>query len=124
MDWYCDLYLGEKAKKKKDELIRKIKTGKTTVNTYVLTLPAGENNQLEILAVGELDVWYDRLHSPTVVGLACGKKEAIALVRQITEEVYQQTGDVKLRAYLQEKIAGHTQRISRPEERTDDPEDE
>jgi hypothetical protein len=100
MNWYFDLYLGEKAEKKKDDLIRKIKNGKTAVNTYVLTLPANNTNQLEILAAGELDFWYDKLQQPMIVGLACGKKEARALVVRITKDVLQETGGTGIRDYF------------------------
>lgn len=102
MDWYSELYLGEKAKNKKEELIRMIESGKTPVNTYLLTLPADEVNQLEILPAWDLKIWHEGKKCPMIVGLACGKKEAVLLVQRIAEDVLQKTGGVRLREFFLE----------------------
>ena len=38
-----------------------------------------------------------------VVGLGCGRREALALVQKITEDVYRRTGGVMIRAYLEQE---------------------
>ncbi len=104
MDWYSGLYVGEKAKSKKDSLIQMAESGKTPFNTYLLALPFGEANQLEVLPAWDLKFWHeDDGRRLKIVGLACGKKEALSLVRQITEDVFTQTGGVRLRDFFLEK---------------------
>lgn len=100
MNWYPNLYTGERAAKKKETLIQKIESGKTPVNTYLLTLPPGEANQLEILPVWNLKFWCGAYSCPLIVGLGCGKSEAFALVQRIAEDVLRQTGSVDLRGYF------------------------
>ena len=46
MYWYPRLYVGETVKKKKEDLIQKIESGKTPVNTYLVMLSEGRKNQL------------------------------------------------------------------------------
>lgn len=103
MEWYSGLYYGEKAEKKKENLIQKIESGKTPVNIYLLTLPAGDRNQLEILPAWDMKFWCENMECPMIVGLACGKREALGLVQRITEDVLRRTGDVKLREYFQKE---------------------
>lgn len=100
MDWYSELYFGEMAEKKKEKLIRMVESGKTPVNTYLLTLPADEKNQLEILPVRDMRFWHEGRQCPMIVGLACGKQEAVLLVQRITEDVLRRTGGVKLREFF------------------------
>lgn len=94
--------MGKNAEKKKETLIRKIESGETPFNTYLLTLPAGEDNQLEIIPVWNMKFWYNKKNCPTIVGLGCGKSEMIDLVRQITQESVDRTGSADLRKYLEE----------------------
>lgn len=101
MNWYQNLYFGTTAEKKGKTLIQKIESGKTPINTYLLTLSGRPENQMEIVPAWNLKFWYPRQNTPMIVGLACGKEEAFELVRQITEEVYQKTGGVELRRYFE-----------------------
>lgn len=103
MDWYSELYLGEKAEKKKENLIQMVEAGKTPVNTYLLILPPDGRNQLELLPAWDMKFWHED-KCPMVVGLACGKREAVLLVQRITEDVLRQTGTVELREYFLNKF--------------------
>lgn len=98
MEWYRNLYVGQMAKKKRDRLIQKIESGKAPVNVYLITLPGTEANQLEIVPVWNLKFWNRGRTCPLIVGLACGRGEALELLVQITEEVLEETGTVNLRA--------------------------
>ena len=101
MNWYPNLYLGKTAKEKKEKLIQKIESGKTPINTYLLMLASGEANQLEIIPAWNLKFWHDTNHLPMIIGIGCGRRETFELVRRITEEVYQETKDVRLREYFE-----------------------
>ncbi len=101
MNWYPRLYLSKTAEAKKEKLIQKIESGKTPVNTYLLTLAPGERNQLEILPVWDLRFRFNRQQLPLIVGIGCGKAEAFELVRRITEDVYRETGGAGLKKYFE-----------------------
>ncbi|HIR77299.1 MAG TPA: hypothetical protein IAB97_10385 [Candidatus Choladousia intestinipullorum] len=108
MYWYPRLYVGETVKKKKEDLIQKIESGKTPVNTYLVMLSEGRKNQLEIIAVWNLKHWCkDRTHQK-VIGLACGWREAAQLVCRITQDVYEQTGNAEIRAFFEPQFDGRT----------------
>ena len=104
MNWYPKLYLGKSAREKKEKLIQKIESGKTPVNVYLLTLPSGEANQLEIVPAWNLNFPHIRARLPMIVGLGYGRAEAFELVRRIAEDVYRETNGAGLRAYFEEKI--------------------
>lgn len=104
MNWYPDLYLGKMAKQKKEKLIQKIESGKTPINTYLLTLASGDANQLEIVPAWNLKFWYNKSTLPMIVGIGCGRAEALELVRRITEEVYCETKDVRLREFFEQQF--------------------
>ena len=105
MNWYPNLYVGKKAEKKKEYLIRKLETGKTPANTYLLTLPLGEKNQLEIIPAWNLKFWHNKRPVPMIIGLGCGRAEMLELLQQITEEVFRQTGGADLRGYFERTIS-------------------
>ena len=104
MVWYSELYLGKLAREKKEKLIQKIESGKTPVNTYLVTLASGEANQLEIIPAWSLRFSHRRQELPLIVGLGCGRREVFELVRRITEEVYRETGGADLRGYFARRI--------------------
>ncbi|MDO4322073.1 MAG: hypothetical protein Q4C61_06055 [Lachnospiraceae bacterium] len=105
MNWYPDLYVGKKAEKKKEALIRKIESGKTPVNTYLLALPAGDDNQLEIIPAWNMKFWYNKKSCPMIVGLGCGKDEMISMVQQIVQETVDRTGNADIRKYLENSVS-------------------
>ena len=100
MNWYSELYLGKSSREKKEKLIQKIESGKTPINTYLLTLAAGEANQLEIVPAWNLRYPHIRRELPLIVGIGCGRAEAFELVRRITEDVYRETEGTDLRDYF------------------------
>lgn len=104
MEWYRDLYLSANARKKRDELIQKLESGKTCVNVYLITLPHGGANQLELVPAWNLKFWYPRKSCPPVIGLACGRDEAQELVLQIAQDVLKKSGSADIRAYFEQEM--------------------
>jgi hypothetical protein len=102
MNWYSNLYTGKTAEKKKESLIRKIEDGKAPFDTYLLTLPASEDNQLEVIPAWNLKFWYNRSVCPLIVGIGIGRKEMTDMICQIVQEVLEKTGTTDLRGYLEE----------------------
>ncbi len=103
MHYYKNLYLPENLEKKKKKIIRKLNANKLQYDLYLLTFPLGNSNQLEIINSLELkqpSYPRDRLF---VVGFAKGYDEALELVEEITQSVYNETQGADIRSYILKK---------------------
>lgn len=104
MRWYRNLYLGDNAKKAKYKVFGRIRKWKFTSDTFLITLPSSEENLLDITSANFLLQPYFKkkinLDKIYVVGLAKGREEALYLVRDIIDEVYNATGGFDIREYL------------------------
>ena len=90
MRYYKHLYLAE-GLKKKEKIIRKLEEKKLQINIHVITLARNEKNQLEIynsMVFLQPDFPYDDF---LVVGLAKGYEDAVEIVEEIAQEVYNKT---------------------------------
>lgn len=101
MNWYQNLYTGKTAEKKRDRIIQEIEREVYKGNTYLITLAANPQNNLEIFSVHQLRFPYIRRNCPMVVGIASGREEALEVFQRIVEEVYSVTGNVKIREYFE-----------------------
>lgn len=102
MEWYRNLYLGEAAEKKKYRLYRRINK-RRLLNAYVVALPSNEENVLDIYKYMELRQKHYAKREIFIIGLACGKDEAMELAAKIIGEVYQNTGTFKVRDYIRKR---------------------
>lgn len=103
MKYYSNLYVSERLKKKKDKVIARLERRKIQTDLHVILLPECDHNQLEIVnAVYLLQPGYPR-EDRMVVGIAKGFDEAAELIEKISREVYDATGDLKIRDYIQAK---------------------
>ncbi len=100
MEWYYDLYLGEKIAKKKNKIIYKIKDGKFTPSTYVIVLPRNRRDILETFPIEVLKQKYYKRQNFFVVGLAKGNEEANQVMLDIIQECYRETDTVNVRDFL------------------------
>ena len=66
LNWYKRLYVGDNAKKKKKQLIRKINMGAGVIDVYLITLAQNPENQLDIFPANELKQKARRRTCPTV----------------------------------------------------------
>lgn len=105
LKWYKKLYVGDTAKKKEKKIIRKINSGAGQLGVYVITLAVNRENHLEIFSANILLQKPVRSYCPMIVGIARGYDEAVAVVQEITEEVYQKTGAVDIRAFLESDLS-------------------
>ena len=80
MRWYRNLYLGDNAKKAKYKIFGRIRKGRFTSDTFLITLPSSEENLLDITSANFLLQPYFKkkinLDKIYVVGLAKGREEA------------------------------------------------
>lgn len=99
--YYSNLYVSDSLKKKKDKVIRRLERRKIQPDLHVILLPGCGHNQLEIVnAMYLLQPGYPR-EDRLVVGIAKGWDDAVELVETISREVYEATGDLQLRDYIQ-----------------------
>ena len=102
MRYYKHLYLAE-GLKKKEKIIRKLEEKKLQINIHVITLARNEKNQLEIynsMLFLQPDFPYDDF---LVVGLAKGYEDAVEIVEEIAQEVYNKTKGADIRSYILER---------------------
>ena len=102
MRYYKHLYLAEGIKKK-EKIIRKLEEKKLQMNIHVITLARNEKNQLEIynsMVFLQPDFPYDDF---LVVGLAKGYEDAVEIVEEIAQEVYNKTKGADIRSYILER---------------------
>mgnify|MGYP007014485051 CR=1 FL=1 len=103
MRYYKYLYLSDTLKRKKDKLIKKIEKEKIIPDLYLIRLAANEKDQLEISSYRHL------LHLPCpkqdllVVGMTKGYEDAVYLVEEIVQEVYNKTKGADIRSYILRK---------------------
>lgn len=97
LNWYKNLYIGDNAKKKSKKLIHKINQGAGVIDVYVITLAVNPENSLEIFSANLLMQSALRRNCPIIIGLAKGYEEALEIIEQIVNEVYQETADARHR---------------------------
>ena len=104
MKWYEDLYVSDSIADKANRIKWKINHHAGTISVYVIAFASNPQNLLDIIPAWELmQKSYSGKKEMRIIGLAKGYGEATELVRQIIEEVYQNTGDVDVRAYFRNK---------------------
>ena len=103
MRYYKHLYLMEGLEKKKGRIIRKLEENKFQANIHIITLSQNEKNHLEIYN-SVLLLQPDYPHEDFfVVGIAKGYEDAVELVEQIVQEVYNETKGADIRSYILKK---------------------
>lgn len=103
MRWYNQLYVGQKAKKKRRRIIETIRYGKFPTTAYVITPALSGNNILDIYPAAVLPMpWYSETDF-YILGIADDYWEALEVARQIVDDMYQATGGFDLDTFLREK---------------------
>ncbi|MCA5959904.1 hypothetical protein LC724_04255 [Blautia sp. RD014234] len=105
--------------KETKKLIRKINQGAGVIDIYLVTLAVNPANSLEIISANYLLQKPIRRNCPMIVGLCSGYYEAVELVEQIAEEVYEETGAMDIRGWLLEKAAREKKETDRWEDDAD-----
>ncbi len=103
MRYYKYLYLAEGIRKKREKIIRKLEENRLQTNIHIITLAQNEKNQLEIynsMLFLQPDFPHDDFF---VVGIAKDYEDAIEIVEEITQEVYNKTKGADIRSYILER---------------------
>ena len=100
MKFYKNLYVSDGYKKKKEELVQRIKNGKYPLSAFVLALIEQGENQMEFYPTAMLYQGYLLTDNIFVVGLAESYMDAVYMVEEITRELYEKTGTADIRSYI------------------------
>lgn len=99
MRFYKYLYTTDKYSKKQKKICRKLKWNIGQIKVHVIALASG-NDLLEIYHCAFLQQKAFRKSDIFIVGIAEGYDEAVALSQKIVSDVYEETGDVKVKEYI------------------------
>lgn len=103
MKWYKNLYMGTNARENCRRIIRKTKAGKLQHNIYLITLPSNEENQLDIIPANQLLQPYYKKQCVWIAGIAVGKEEALEVLLCMVQDVFLETGQAAVKAYLKNR---------------------
>ena len=103
MLWYSRLYVGERARKHLFSIIRSIREKKYRPGVFVITPASNGNNILDIYPGYMLLLESGRVQELTILGIADGYQEALALAGTLVEEMYEKTGGFCLEEFLTER---------------------
>ena len=99
-----ELYAGYVADQSKNQIVRDLQNGIYNKDHYILALSETEGDLLEIQAVTTFQnpvyLKYNPIDKRKVVGLAVGKTEAMDLLREIVADIYNKTGELKIKQYF------------------------
>lgn len=100
MKFNKELYFGEKASLSQKELIKVLKKKKLLIGLYVITTASNESNLLDIYEATQFLQPSLSKNNFMVVGIALGREEALAVVTQIIDDIYQQTGGFDIKKFF------------------------
>ena len=96
MRFYKRLYVGSSVKKKRRQIVWKLKTGKVMPNVYCIAL-ANNQDMLEIYHNAVLKQSYYRKYPPYIIGIAGSYQEAIELIQTMLMDTMELTGTYDVR---------------------------
>ncbi len=100
MEFYRRLFCGPQIKKRRKEILWKLRHGKPLHNIFLITLPSNPQNLLDILPANLLLQPYYKRQDIYVLGMGKGRDETLELLRAFIERIYVETGDVKITEYI------------------------
>lgn len=103
MNWYQNLYIGQTASEKREDIIQKVENRQNLLTVYLITVAPDERNQLEIVTPTVYYRQEKRYGTPMIVGIACGMREARSLLVQMIQDVYDQTKSADFRSCFLER---------------------
>lgn len=99
--WADKLYLGEGMEKEQEKLKKKLEKNKPVFGIFLITAPSCQENLLDVLDTKDCLFPYYRRRNLLVYGMAKSREEAITLTVRILEDVYQETGELKVGEYFE-----------------------
>ncbi len=112
MVWYKYLYADEGLRPRQEKIKWKIRHNAGQVHMYVIALSHSPGGLLEIISTVELMQRAYPKERLFIVGLAKGYENARELALKIVLEVFEKTGDFRVREYLLAKHRGEGEQVS------------
>ena len=100
MDWYRELYRDGLSRAKADKMRADAEAGGNAFFGYYIVTGEAPSHVLELIPAKEMRKETVRGACRLVVGLAGGREGAVRIAKRITEKVYRETGDLKIREYF------------------------
>lgn len=98
------LYVADDLLKTKSKVLKELKQGKIQLGVYVIILPLGENDMLEIYPSYVLLQNALKDKKLNVVGIAGDRQTAFSLVEQMTMDCLNQNSNTDIRAFFEKDI--------------------
>ncbi len=103
MHYYRNLYLYKNMRKKKKKVISRMEKGIYKPAVCLVVLPENPGEQLEIVDTIQMRQKDFPPQDFFVVGIAKDQGDALKMVAEIVEEVYNKTGGTDVRSYILNK---------------------
>ena len=100
--WARNPYLGKGIEEVK-EIRSKVNKGAFLSGIFLVTLSDHPEHLMEIIPAWMLMQKWNRRVCPKIVGITKGKKDAMKMVAEIVQEVYENTGAVDIKEYLKKR---------------------
>lgn len=106
MEFYRKLYVSPRIRNPR-KIKKDLQRGKGHLTIYLVILADGPQGQpqLEIMHCANLQTEYYRVHPPLIVGMAEGKTDAIDMVKEMTREAFEMTGQWNAALYLHSLVS-------------------
>ena len=102
LKWHKNCFVGKNVRDL-ERIQEKLENRRLVPGIYLLVLSENPRNIMELFpAVTLLQRTVAGL-CPEIIGIACGKEEAVSLVEEIIRKVYKETGDVQVKEYLKNR---------------------
>ena len=98
--FHDNLYVADELSSDRRKVIKKLKQGKLQMDVYVIALPQGGNDMLEIFPSYILLQKAYKQMEVNIVGLAGDQATAFSLVETMTNDCLKSRGDANVRAYF------------------------
>lgn len=101
--WNAGIYMDEKVKKKPDRYRKMVERRKLVRSCYCITLPANEENCMDMYSSREFWFQYYRRQEIEIIGLAADRAGAEQLICQMTQDIIRDYGEMNaesVRAYF------------------------
>lgn len=95
------LVISDKLEKKAERIKHKIEQRKLLPNVYLITFSSNEENLFDIMSEKELLFPIYEKVDLCVVGIAKGQEEVVRMVKNMIDQVYQETDGFDVRAFYQ-----------------------
>ena len=98
LKWHKNYYRGTNVKNL-PRIRAKLMHGKPVPGIYLITLSENPHNLLEILPALTLVQETAARICPEIVGIAKGKEEALDLITEMVQTIYEETGELNIKEY-------------------------